>query len=73
MTIKYDVGFTYDDMPKPFYNFYRSLPPGFLKFDQAAKKLKQEPYRASLHRNQEKWWIEFPTQEDYLAFILRWS
>jgi len=73
MTIKYDVGVTYGDMPEPFCNFYRSLSPAFLIFEHAAEKLNQEPYNATLCNHSGHWWIEFPTQEDYVAFLMRWS
>lgn len=74
MTIKYDLGFSLYDMPEPFKNFYRTIPRGFTKFDRAAELLRREPYSASLHKDsQQHWWVEFPTKEDYMAFILKWS
>lgn len=73
MTIKYDLGTSYYDMPEPFVNFYRTIPRGFSKFDRAVELLRTEPYSARLHKDGEYWWMEFPTQEDFLAFIMKWS
>jgi hypothetical protein len=73
MKIRYDLGTTFYDMPEPFRNMYMTIPRGFIKFDMCVEMLKKEPYKARLHRDGEIWWLEFPTQEDYMAFIMKWS
>lgn len=73
MRVKYDLGISFYDMPEPFVNFYRTIPRGFVKFDRCVELLRKEPYRARLYRDGDHWWMEFPTQEDYVAFIMKWS
>ena len=73
MKIRYDLGTSLYDMPEPFLNMYKTIPRGFIKFDRCVEMLREEPYDATLYRNGEEWWLEFPTQEDYMTFIMKWS
>lgn len=80
MTRKLYLGTDLQEMPLPFLNLYRSLGRvSVYKFDCVNEFLDKEPYSACLKEayitssRVTDWWLEFDSEQDYLAFLMKWS
>lgn len=76
MTYVLHLGSLLNDMPPAFQNLYKSIGRvAEYKFHSVNRFLQTEPYSAILYEknNGLDWYLSFATEEDYYAFIFKWS
>lgn len=79
MTYTLYLGTTVREMPHAFKNLFDHVYYGVDDYQLVNDFLETEPYTACLMSDHKTsytdldWWMEFGSEEDYIAFLMKWS